>query len=177
MEKSKQILNWGWVTAEKQMIRKFEKCAREGWIPDPEAHAVYKIRMKQAAPQDLQYAIDWQPTLENDAEYLSFFEAAGWKLALKEKGGFYIFSAPEGVPKPHTDRALLRELRKGRLKKFIPATLIYLLICIVFLVSVRVVAMPTWVVFLLCIPAAYCAFQFGILLVSTISLLVQQNDF
>ncbi|MDL2295143.1 DUF2812 domain-containing protein, partial [Ruminococcaceae bacterium OttesenSCG-928-D13] len=163
MAETKKITNWGWVTAEKQMIKKFEKNALDGWVPESIAAKGNIIIMKKVQPQELQYAIDWQPKLDDEDEYIAIYRAAGWELVLRDKMGFYIFSAASDAIRPHTDRELLKQLRKERLKKYTPYVFLYLFICIALLIFVRVVAMPIWVVLLLCIPGAFCAANLGVL--------------
>ena len=177
MAETKKITHWGWVTAEKQMIKKLEKCAAEGWIPDSNALMGYKIQLKRLTPQKIQYAVDWKPCIEDEMEYLAIYKAAGWDLALKEKGGFYVFSAQPGAVKPYTDREELQRLRKERLKRFGLYSALYLAICAALLVFVRIVALPLWGTIVLCIPGAFCAANLGVSLVTTISLAIQQNDF
>lgn len=176
-ENTKTIWNLGWVTAEKRMRQKLERCAREGWMLCGIRAAGYRLVLAKARPQALQYAFDWQPApLPDEAEYLALYAAAGWQLCTKHDG-FYVFCTPAGTVALHTDAQLLQQVRGGRLRRLSVASLVLLLVCLMLVWVLRTVVLPkgVWALLLFC--GAACAAQLGIFATTALALALRKNTF
>lgn len=116
MEKAetKRLLHWGWMTGEKRMLRELGDQAERGWFL--ERCTPLHLVLKKGAPRRMRYAVD-MPCVRRreEPEYLGYFTCSGWKLVCKN-GAFYIFAAEGEAPLPHTDRVLLAELRRRRIR-------------------------------------------------------------
>jgi len=87
-------IGWG----EEWDMKRLAEEAQKGWI-------VTKIEMfnyvlKQGAPEDVQFYIDYQDTPDED--YFDVFLSAGWSHVYSDSY-IHLFKAPIGVHPPHTD--------------------------------------------------------------------------
>lgn len=110
----KRMINDGWAFSEHKMLKKIGERAKQGW--HLERMTMFQFHFKQGEPQDVKYSMDYQPHVEDVAEYKKMFEVAGWTYVC-DYYGFYIFKADPGTKKIHTDSTLLDELRHQEKKK------------------------------------------------------------
>lgn len=115
------MLNEGWAFSEHKMLKKIGERAKKGW--HLEGMTMFQFHFRQGESQDVQYAMDFQPQVEDVAEYKKMFEVASWTYVC-HYCGFYIFKADPHTKKIHTDSTLLDEWRHQEKKKSI--TLIFI---------------------------------------------------
>lgn len=120
----KRMINEGWAFSEHKMLNKFSERSKQGW--HLEKMTMYQFYFKQGESQDVQYAMDYQPHVEDVTEYKQMFEVAGWSYVC-DYYGFYIFKANPDTKKIHTDSILLDEWRYKEKKKSITLTIISLI--------------------------------------------------
>lgn len=129
-EKTTKIMfNDGWAFSEQKMLTQLEEYAKEGWIL--ERATILKFYLKKGKPQNLQYAMDFQPKVDDFEEYKKIFESAGWQYVC-HCYGFYIFKAYPGTQKIHTDLTLIEEWRNKEKRKSIRLIIISLIGIITF---------------------------------------------
>lgn len=143
---TKIMLNDGWAFSEQKMLTKLEEYAKEGWIL--EKATILKFYLKKGEPQNLQYAMDFQPKVEDLEEYKKIFESAGWQYVC-DCYGFYIFKADHGTKRIHTDLTLIDEWRNKEKRKSIRLILISLIGIIIFYCLGRIFS-PVPIVSVLC---------------------------
>lgn len=177
MSETKRIVNMGWATAEKHMMKKLARNAEKGWVLAGGKQGIYTLKLEKAPPQTLQYAVDWQCNLPDEDEYLAFCRAAGWSLAAKQAGGFYIFSAPVGTTKLHTDKTHLQALRKGRIKSCAARSVVYFALVAAIIFATSILKMPAILNWLLVLAAVFCGANLGFSLTLLVSFARQQNNF
>jgi hypothetical protein len=129
---TKKLIHWGWITGEERMLRELERYAKEGWFL--RKCTMYHLILEKGNPKELQYTVDL-PKIEKDGEdeYLQYFKETGWELACNNNG-YYVFYAGKDASPIHTDKELLHQLRKGRLKVIMPLTILFLIVTIGFVV-------------------------------------------
>jgi hypothetical protein len=171
---TKKLIHWGWVTGEKRMLRELQKQAKNGWLLSK--CSMYHLILKKNAPLDIQYAVDLPPLeKEDEAEYLRYFEETGWHLACKN-GFFYIFYADRNSAPIHTDRTLLNNIRKKRIKWMIPITAFFLLLTVgLILFSRTPMSFPVEIAYILL--TAISAGLLGLYGTVCVSLLFTRNNF
>jgi len=69
------MINEGWAFLEDKMLNKFSERSKHGW--HLERMTMYQFYFKQGESQDVQYAMDYQPHVEDVNEYKQMFEELG----------------------------------------------------------------------------------------------------
>ena len=128
--RKKYMPSWGIAFAEHREMRKLGRMAASGWHLESFAFLGYWLR--KGEPKPTTYCVDYRkvdPAEQDD--YLSMFEAGGWRLAASA-GTIHIFAANPGTPPIYTDDETKRVKYGNALRWLRPALAIPLLTLVLF---------------------------------------------
>ena len=135
MKQTKYINSGGLAFFENQDMRKLDEYAKEGWIL--ESFTPFGYKLIKVKPENIKYSLDYQKKV--DADYFSYFEAAGWTHVCSGGNQIHIFSAPEGTHPIYTEKVTMFEkyetARKSMGKVALPTLIITLILFLLTVLS------------------------------------------